>query len=78
MNEEPRSLIKAIESQIPANTKEHFALRKSPQEMSGSSAAVTTTLRALKESLGLPATAEHPFIDLGLELFKEYRTAVIC
>ena len=68
----------AIESRILVISEQHSALNSSSEKMPGTSIAVVANLRALNEVLGLPATAQQPFIDLGLELFKEYRTSVIC
>ncbi|KAK0111096.1 hypothetical protein ONS95_001474 [Cadophora gregata] len=68
---------KAVKNRIPHIKEQHKALRKSPQKVSGVPTAVMASLGQLKEALGLPRTAQQPFVDLGLEWFQEYRTAVI-
>ncbi|PVH72749.1 hypothetical protein DL98DRAFT_576655 [Cadophora sp. DSE1049] len=70
-------LYRSVKAQVPAITEKYTALQKSPRKVSGVPTAVMANLGALKEALGLPSTAQQPFVDFGLGLFKEYRTTVV-
>ncbi|KAH7381945.1 hypothetical protein BKA64DRAFT_684616 [Cadophora sp. MPI-SDFR-AT-0126] len=67
----------AIRSQIPVIAEKYTTMRKSPNKISSIPTAVMVNLATIKEVLGLPATGQLPFLDLGLGLFEKYRTVAV-